>query len=119
LDEAHKIEYMIQVIGKAHALLNVDLEKAALYYHEVKFLYEFLPKGDQDHVHNKVINLADELNLKHVQKLVDKAVIELAHNNKDNAHEIYDHIVEEFEKLSESHKQKVYKKCCEIALHLK
>lgn len=117
--EKHKIDYMMQVIKKAYSMINVDLEKTALQYHEVKFLYELLSDNDKEIVHEDIINLADKINYKHVQKLTDKAIIELAHNNKDNALEIYENIQTEFEKLPDNYKETLYKKCCEIALHLK
>lgn len=118
-DEQHKINYMNQVIEKAHNLININLEKAALYYHEVKFLYELLSDDDKEIMHESVLNLADEINYNHVNKLVDDAVIELAHNNLDNTQEIYENIQTEFEKLPDNYKESLYKKCCEIALHLK
>jgi hypothetical protein len=117
--EQHKIDYMNKVIQKAHGMININLEKSALYYHEVKFLYELLPENDKEIVYEKVIGLADEINFKHVQKLADEAVIELAHNNMDNAYELYENIQLEFEKLPNQYKEQIYKKCCEIALHLK
>jgi len=118
--EHHKINYIRTVISNAYVSLQDNkLEDAALKYHEVKFIFDLLDKPDKNLLFNDLVKLADEVTCKHVNNLVEDAIIQLANNNQEKAHEIYEEIQEEFEKLSENYKQKVYKKCCELALHLK
>ena len=118
--EHHKINYIRTVMSNAHIdLRNNKLEAAALKYHEVKFIFDLLDQPDKKLLFNELVKLADEVTYTYINTLVDDAIIELANNNHDKAHPIYEEIDEEFEKLSKEYKQKIYKKCCELALHLK
>ena len=118
--DPHKISYIRNVIRQTNQLLNNNnLKKAALKYYEVKFLYDLLEEHDKKAIFDDIIDLSDGITYRHIQELIDSAIIELAKNNYDNAHELYDEIQIEFDKLSEEHQAKIYSKCCELALHLK
>ena len=101
------------------ALINKDIEAAALKYHEIKFLFELLDESDKQIVHEDVVKVFNELTTKHISVLVDDALVELAQNNQDNAHGLYGEINAEFDKLAKEYQTKIYKRCCELAVHLK
>ncbi len=118
--DPHKIGYIRNVITQTNQLLkNNNLKKAAMKYYEVKFLYDLLEEHDQKTIFDDIIDLSDGVTYKHILELIDNAIIALAQNNHDNAHELYDEIQTEFDKLSDEHQGKIYSKCCELALHLK
>ena len=94
------------------------LKKAAVCYYEVKFLYDLLDKTDKEKLFGEVIALSDEVHYRHIENLLDKGIIELASQNNDKALSIYEGIQSEFEKLSDEYKDKIYPRCCELALHL-
>ncbi|MCK5604048.1 hypothetical protein KAR91_19330, partial [Candidatus Pacearchaeota archaeon] len=118
--DPHKIGYIRNVISQTNQLLNNNnLKEAALKYYEAKFLYDLLEEHDQKTIFDDIIDLSDGVTYKHILELIDNAIIALAQNNHDNAHELYDEIQTEFDKLSEEHQGKIYSKCCELALHFK
>ena len=118
--DPHKIGYLRNVISQTNQLLkNNNLKEAALKYYEAKFLYDLLEEHDKKAIFDNIIDLSDEITYKHIKELIDSAIIALAQNKYHNAHEYYDEIQGEFDKLSEEHQGKIYSKCCELALHLK
>jgi len=117
--DPHKISYLRKVINQTNQLLkNNDLKKAALKYYEAKFLYDLLEEHDKKTIFDDIIDLSDQITYRHIQGLIDNAIIALAQNNYDTAYELYEEIQSEFDKLSEEHQGKIYPKCCELALHL-
>jgi hypothetical protein len=119
IKDHHKIEYLKKLIIMSSALINKDIEAAALKYHEIKFLFELLDESDKQIVHEDVVKVFNELTTKHISVLVDDALVELAQNNQDNAHGLYGEINAEFDKLAKEYQTKIYKRCCELAVHLK
>ncbi len=118
--DSHKINYIKTILNRARENLKRDnLKKAALNYYEIKFLYELLNENDQRILYNDIIALADQIHYNHIIELVDTAIVRIASNKIEQAHGIYDEINVEFGKLSEEYQEKVYSRCCELALHLR
>lgn len=118
--DTHKLGYLNAVLKKANDLLKEDrLKDAAAKYYEIKFLYELMDSDSKLVLFNEVASLADKIIYRHVQHLLEKSIVELATNNIDAAIVLYGEIEDEYNKLSEGYKNKVYPRCCELALHLK
>ena len=115
-----KNSYLKAIIQQAkEALSKNKLKDAAIKYHELKFIYELLDETSKKALFNEVISIADEIGIKHIEGLVEKAIVELATGNKIVAYNLYEEINEEFYKLSLDYQEKVYPRCCELAIHLK
>jgi hypothetical protein len=118
--DGDKMAYLRTVIQKAKAALSKNkLKDAALKYYEIKFMYDLLDDASKNQLFNDVIAIADEIGIKHISELVEKAIVELATGNKVEAYNLYQEINEEFYKLSEDYQEKIYPRCCELAIHLK
>ncbi len=116
---SHKVNYITEVIRRAGENIKSDIKSAALNYHEVKFIYSLLPESEKQEVYSNILDLGEKIIFENVSNLIDEAIIELAHNNKDRAAELYGEIEQEYNKLSDKNKEKLYKRCCEVALNLK
>ena len=120
VNDAEKVAYIREVIKKAWIKLRHSrLDEAGLKYYEVKFLYELLDDMDKGLVFDEVIGFSDELVIRHINKMVDDGIIELAAGNDASASGLYEDINTEYSKLSDSQKEKVYPRCCELALYLR
>ncbi|MEM3373964.1 MAG: MopE-related protein [Candidatus Woesearchaeota archaeon] len=115
-----KVNYIFSVLSKAeHDISNKQIKNAALKYHELKFLYELLNKKDQKIIKPYLINLIDKITLYHINELHDLAIYELTMGNLENALNYYNEIEQEYEKLSEKSKDKIFGKCCQLAILIK
>ncbi|MFH2020563.1 MAG: MopE-related protein [archaeon] len=117
--DAEKVAYMKSLIMKTNGLISKNLEDAALKYHELRFLYDMLSDNDKEYVHREISLLGDEISSRYLDSLINLAIVQLAHGNHDAASQVYEEMMLEFNKLSDDYKDRVYSRCCEVALHLK
>jgi hypothetical protein len=114
-----KLQYIQSLMKKASGQIDSDIEDAAMSYHELKFLFDLLPEHEKCQVYDDLQRIGDEITSRYVNTLIGVAIVQLAHGNKEQAKALYEEIEAEFTKLSTPYQEKVYPKCCEIALHLK
>ncbi|MBN2367855.1 hypothetical protein JXC34_02475, partial [Candidatus Woesearchaeota archaeon] len=119
IDGNHRVSYMRTLISKVNSLIKFDkLKDAALHYHELKFLYQLLGRQDQESLFGEVIAISDSIISKHIGEMINEAVVAIALGDDDEAFRLYQDIDGEFSKLSVPYKEKLYSRCCELALHL-
>ncbi len=118
-EESHKIQYINNVIQKAeNNLKHNKIEAAAVKYYELKFLYDLLSENDKLFLFDNLMSLSDKINYANINKLLDEAIIFLAIGNYDSSIDLYEEIQKEYAKLSDYYQEKIYARCCELALHL-
>ncbi len=111
-----RMNYLKGMIRDAKKL---NLKDAAIKYHEIKLLYDTLEEAEKTHLYLEVSELLDDITLRNINHNLNLALSALASEKNDESFKLYEEIQNEFEKLSEESKEKIYSRCCELAIRLK
>ncbi|MBU0756532.1 MAG: PKD domain-containing protein [Nanoarchaeota archaeon] len=91
-----------------------DLNKAALNYMELKFLFKRLSGFHQGQVLDKVTMLGHDITKDHLLKMIDECYIALTDGDADKVMSLYQEIETEYSLLDENMQKKIYPKCCQL-----
>ncbi|MEA2036659.1 MAG: PKD domain-containing protein [Nanoarchaeota archaeon] len=95
-------------------LQNNQYDKAKSAYKDINEKFKVLPKDIKKDIYSKIVLLSGRLDVFHINKLVDKALFNLEHNQREPASQIYKQVSGIYKSISPKFKSKVLERSKEL-----
>jgi PKD repeat protein len=108
-------QYIHTLIDDAlESLKSGDLEKTSIIYTEIELIYNTLNQEKKDEVYPKITDLASEINLFYLKKMIADVSEAISENRISQANEGYNDIQAIYKLLDDKYKDMVKDKCIEL-----